>query len=111
MEVVAIQNLKEIVLAGLKSYQALAEAKKNDGKIDLKDLALILPVVPHYIDAIQGAGEVGAELKDLSTEEAAELVSLISQEIGVAVSPELHVKIEKILLAVKANYEAVRAFV
>lgn len=110
MEAQGTQNIKDIVVAGCKVYKAVHEAKVNDGKIDLADAHLLMPVIPALIDAIKDAKLVVPEFKDLSTEEAAELISAVKGEIS-GTDEEVTKKVLYVLLALKANYEAVRAFV
>ncbi len=104
-----IQNLKEIVVAGMKSFGVVVQAKKNDGKIDMNDLPLLFQLVPFYQVAIEDADQAIPEMKDLSPEEASELVAAVVAELG-GVEADVAIKIEKVLLALKANYEAVKAF-
>lgn len=106
---VGIQNIKEVVIAGMKTFGAIKEAKVNDGKIDLKDAGLLLPLVDDYIKAIDGIGNVVPEGRDLSSEEMAELVALVAADLGS--DPALQNKVTKVLLALKANYEAVKALI
>lgn len=105
---VDIHNTKEIVVAGMKSFQMIQVAKA-DGKIDLADLPLLFQMLPVYQAALADAEQVIPEMKDLSAEEAAELVNAVVAELG-GVHEDVKVKIEKVLLALKANYEAVKAF-
>jgi len=103
------KNLTEVVIMGLKSYGALSEAKKNDGKIDFKDIYLVPGLIPYFTNALEGVDQVVPEAKDLSVEEMAKLVTDVMADLG-GVEADMKIKIEKVLLALKANYEAVKAF-
>jgi len=55
--------------------ESLAEAKKNDGKIDLAEWAKAgLANVPSGFSAIKGADQIDDELKDLDDEEKNKLI-------------------------------------
>lgn len=109
-EKLGIENVKDLVVAGVKTYEALAAAKKDDGKINMADLPKIFPLLPAYMAALTSLDQVMPELKDFSADEASQLLTYVASELGAQVSPELSNKIEKVLLAIKADYEAVRAF-
>ena len=108
-EVVGVKNIKEVVVAGAKIYGTIAEAKRNDGKIDLKDVFLLMPLIQPVSDAVADINQVIPEFKDLSVAEAGELTAAVMAELGM-VEEKAKMQIEKVLLALKANYEAVKAF-
>lgn len=105
-----MQNIKEIVVAGCKIYKAIHEAKVNDGKIDFADLGLLMPLIPSIGAAIKDANLVIPEAKDLTSEEMLELIGAVKAEIS-GTDGDVVNKILVVLLALKANYEAVKAFV
>lgn len=107
---IGIENLKAEVLAGLKTYKAIVAARA-DGKIDANDLGLVLGLVPDYLKAIQGIPSVIPEFKDLSVAESEELIAFCMAGLGETVSPLWINRISKVVAAVKADYEAVRAFI
>jgi hypothetical protein len=57
------------------------DAAAKDGKIDFADLPLLIGIVPKIQPAIDGSGLIPKELGDLSSAEAAELISQISVEL------------------------------
>lgn len=104
-----IKNLKEVVVAGCKGFEAYAQAKK-DGKIDGSDLLYLIPLAQAMGPAVQDISLVPAEALDLSKPELAELVQTVMAEC-----PELQgvgqalVRIEAVmnlLLAAKDCYLA-----
>lgn len=109
-EVKGVKNLKELVVFGAKVFNGISEAKKSDGKIDLKDAYLLMGLFQPAIDAINEIGEVVPEFKDLSVEEAGELTAAIVAELGM-VEEKAKIQVEKSLLAIKAIYEAIKSFV
>lgn len=108
-QVLGNQNLKEVISAACKVFNAVSEAKKNDGKIDLKDIYLLVALVPNIQVAVENVDQVVPEAKDLSVEEMADLVAVISADLG-GLDADTKNKVEKVLLALKANYEAIKAF-
>jgi hypothetical protein len=108
-ELKGIQNIKEVVVVGGKIFGAVAEAQKNNGKFGMEDLYLLMGLIAPAQAALADIGEVIPEAKDLSVEEMAELVGLVGAQIG-GLDEKTQVKIEKVLMAIKANYEAVKAF-
>lgn len=71
-----IHNIKEVVALVIASVDAVKEAKA-DGKIGLEDLALLMKLLPVVGPAVDGAGDIPAELSDLSAEEVAEVAAYI----------------------------------
>lgn len=106
-----IKETAEAVIAALSVFDAVSKAKKNDGKIDFNDLGLLIPVLPKVGAALDGSDKIVPEMKDLSAEEAGELIQLVAEGLtGGIVSEKLADRIEKVLIALKANYEAFKAF-
>ncbi len=110
-ELIGIEETSNLVVSGIKSYQAIVAAKNNDGKFSWSDLTLLVPVIPDYMKAISGIGGEVAELKDLSADELNQLSQLVATQLGASVDAALMNKIQKVLIAIKADYDAVRAFV
>jgi hypothetical protein len=76
-----IQNTKELVKLVVSGYKVYGQAKA-DGKIDLKDLGLLLALLPDIEAAFKDVSEIPAEVKDLDATEAAELGQFIVSELG-----------------------------
>lgn len=77
-----MKGVKEILelIAGLKEVAKLGKLALKDGKIDLNDLALLSQLLVKQqtlIDALQGLGDVGDEVKDLSLDEAMQLIQAL----------------------------------
>jgi dihydrodipicolinate synthase/N-acetylneuraminate lyase len=77
-----MKGVKEMLelIAGLKEVAKLGKLALKDGKIDLNDLALLSQLLVKQqvmIDALQGLGDVGDEVKDLSLEEAMQLIQAL----------------------------------
>jgi hypothetical protein len=91
-----IASLKSLVSVGA-ALGSVAGATMEDGKVDVKDLALLprlIPVFPALL-AIDFAQAI-PEAKDLSESEALELVALYKAEFDIP-QDDLEVKIETVL--------------
>jgi hypothetical protein len=77
---VGIKETKELLKFGILAKDVFVAAKA-DGKIDLGDLGLVLPLVGPLNGAIQGVGEIPAELADLDEGEFDELVALAKETV------------------------------
>ena len=76
------KGVKELleVIAGLKEVALIGKAALKDGKIDLSDLNLLSQLLLKQqvlIAAFDGLGEVGAEVKDISLDEAMALIKAL----------------------------------
>jgi hypothetical protein len=94
--VMDIASLKSLVSVGA-ALGSVAGATMEDGKVDVKDLALLprlIPVFPALL-AIDFA-QVVPEAKDLSEAEALELVALYKAEFDIP-QDDVEVKIETVL--------------
>ena len=94
--VMDIASLKSLVSVGA-ALGSVAGATMEDGKVDVKDLALLprlIPVFPALL-AIDFAQAI-PEAKDLSESEALELVALYKAEFDIP-QDDLEVKIETVL--------------
>lgn len=74
-----LKELLDLALAGVESGVKMAE----DGKFDVMDLAHIWPTVQAAPAAFAGVGQIPAELKDLDSSEAAELVAHVVAKLAV----------------------------
>lgn len=71
-----IKNTAEVLDFSLHVVQAIAKAKSDDGKIDLADVfSIALGSASEAVQAVIGAKEIPAELKDLDLDEAKVLVA------------------------------------
>lgn len=83
-EVKSIKETKEL-FAGLGLVAKEVKGALADGKLDLSDLKFVLDLGKEHqvlVDAVQGVGEVPAELKDLDKEELLEIIMLVYKEIA-----------------------------
>jgi hypothetical protein len=74
-----VKELLELV-AGLKEVALIGKQALKDGKIDLNDLALLSQLLVKQqvlVAAFEGLGEVGAEVKDVSLDEAMLLIKAL----------------------------------
>lgn len=76
-----IKESKEILVFLAKVGESI-KASLVDGKFDLSDVANFYPVLGAILPAVQGIGEIPAEIKDLSVEEGLELVGIVVAELG-----------------------------
>ena len=77
-----MKGVKEILelIAGLKEVAKLGKLALKDGKINLEDLALLSQLLVKQqvlVAALDGLGELGAEVKDLSLDEAVQLIQAL----------------------------------
>lgn len=81
----------------------VAVKASEDGKVDLADLPLLFNIIPEVGPAFQGVDKIPAELADLTTEEASELVTHVAARLLVT---DAHAKavIDAALKAAVANY-------
>jgi hypothetical protein len=76
---VDIKNLLE-VLKGLELVAGVAGHVAADGKVNLADLPKLLPLVQNHqvlLDAVKGADEIKAEIKDLDALEITQVIQSI----------------------------------
>jgi hypothetical protein len=74
-----VKELLELV-AGLKEVALIGKQALKDGKIDLSDLSLLSQLLVKQqvlVAAFEGLGEVGAEVKDVSLDEAMLLIKAL----------------------------------
>ncbi|MBX3017984.1 MAG: hypothetical protein KF767_08850 [Bdellovibrionaceae bacterium] len=78
-EAKGIKELKEL-LEGLALLGVAGKKIMADGKVNLADLPVVIGLVQDasvLTAAVQGTNEIPAEVKDLSAEEAQELLGLV----------------------------------
>lgn len=86
MEQKGIKEIKELI-EGLAVVQQVGKEIMADGKVDFSDTMVVLKYkdsLSVLIAAGQGVGEIGAEIKDLSGEEAIELIQLLVAKLKAA---------------------------
>lgn len=106
-----IKNTKEMLKLGADMANVLKQAKENDGKVDLKDLPLVIGLAGSFGPALDDANLVVPELKDLQGDEGKELLEYLGKELdGTFTDKELLKKISAALAWGVATAELVKAF-
>jgi hypothetical protein len=100
MEKIGIKNTKEALILLFTIAEVIKEAKSNNGKIDMLDLPLFMKVLPVLSPALNDAGQIVKELKDLDSQESKELQDEILLKFGKLVEKEKLV--EQVGLGLKA---------
>jgi hypothetical protein len=72
-----IKETKELISFGMSLVGAAYTAKTNDGVIDGKDMALLVPPLMELPAAIEGAAQAMPELGELDEAEAIEIRDLV----------------------------------
>jgi hypothetical protein len=101
-----VKELKEMIDLALAGVDVGIKASA-DGKVDVQDLSLLLSLIPLAGPAIDGVGEIPAELSDLSADEAAEVVAHIMAKLSLGNGKAIRVA-EKALKAALAVYMLVQ---
>ena len=83
-EKLGIKELKELVNFGLKLGEAVDKSLADDGKLTLTDAPNLYPAVMAAGPGVMGISSVYAELKDLDSEEAQELVQYVKDEFDLS---------------------------
>lgn len=109
-ELVGIEGLKAEVDFGFAVFSAFQGAKAG-GKIGVENLGLLLTLVAPAQKAFEARLSLGAEVKDLSVEEAGQLANHVAVKLGVVNDAALVAKITAVMKAMQANYAAYKAFV
>lgn len=105
-----IQNALEVVQFGVALAKAIDEAKKNDGKVDAKDLHLLMPVVPLIVPMVKDVDQVPKELGDLDETELQILLDEAGKILSETNNAKLIVKVKAALKFAHASYELYAAF-
>lgn len=87
------KNLKEVLDFAMSLHMAY-EAANADGKIDLMDAGLLTQPVMKLIPAIEEIKKVGEEVKNLSSEDRAEMEQWLKATYDIA-DDKLEMKVEK----------------
>jgi len=88
-----LENIKKVLAFSFSLAKAI-DLARADGKIDYTDVQYLLAPAMKVVDAVAGAKQALAEIKDLSVEERAQLDAYIKAEFDIS-DDELEVKIEK----------------
>ena len=91
-EKLGIKETKEMLALGFALGKAIKEAKANDGKVNAADLMLLMGVIPAMGPAMDKIDMIPAEIKDIDTEEAKELLQYAGEQVGEMLSEEELVK-------------------
>lgn len=78
-----IQNTLEVIELGIALGGAFKSAQADDGKVNAKDIAHLITVVPKIGPAVSDISEVPAELKDLDAGELQEVIDHVQELVGV----------------------------
>lgn len=81
---------------------SVGKQAKADGKVDLNDLGLLLQLVPLIGPAVQDLSDIPAELKDLSTDEAAALIAHVGGKLSLGSAHAEKVATEALKLVAQA---------
>ena len=76
-----IKNTKELIKLAADLASVLKQAKENDGKIDLKDLPLVIGLSNSFGPAIDDANLALEEIRDLDSDEVKELINYLGSEL------------------------------
>lgn len=104
-----IKDVVELIQLGAAVSVAVENAKKDDGKIDLRDLPHLLPVIPFIGPAVENVDQVLKQLGDVDDEEFAKLSGELAKISIIGSKPEVLAVVSAVLSALKANYEAYKA--
>lgn len=108
-ESIGIQNALEVVQFGVALAKAIEDAKKDDGKIDLKDIGKLFPVAPLVVPMINGIDQVPKELGDLDQAELEVLMSEAAKILGGSGAKTV-LRVKAALKFASAGYELYEAF-
>lgn len=82
MEQKGVKELLEVVDCCVSMVNAGVMVAK-DKKISFDDLTVLFMVVPKLVPAIEGVKEIPAEIKDMSTAEAAAVVAEVGAKLAI----------------------------
>lgn len=102
-----ITELKEVVDFAIDAMGAVKEIAA-DGKLGLSDIGAVIKLAKMASPAIQGIDKVPAELKDLSPEEATQLVAHVVAKLAVDDARATKIAEASLKLAI-AGYELAKA--
>jgi hypothetical protein len=79
----SVKELKEVLLLAVRITNGVQLALKDDGKIGLSDAGILFSLLQPTVEAVAGIGELPAEIADFQSEEAVELLAMVSAELAV----------------------------
>lgn len=85
---IGIKETKEMLVFLFMLGKVVKESKENDGKIDYMDAMLLMKILPSMGPAIEDAGKIVEEIKDIDGDEANELIAYLGTEVGLVVGKE-----------------------
>jgi len=75
-----ITTTKTLVVTLAQLASAVLEAKK-DGKVDVKDIGLLMPILPNLFTVLENYEQIPTELTDLTKEEANEIITALKANL------------------------------
>lgn len=109
MAKLGIKETKELLKFGFAVPKAIKKAQE-DGKVDLFDAGLLIPVLSVAPEAFEGIQLVIAELADLDEAEWAELKEIAKAEVGELGDEKLVAIVVQALTAAQQVYALVKLF-
>lgn len=106
-EKAGVQEFKQCIDLTL-AVVALGLDVAKDGKVGLDDLGSVVKVLPFIAPAVEGMGQIPAELWDLSGEEVSELVSHVVVTLAVD-DVKAKLILEKSLKVLASGFELFKA--
>ena len=103
-----IESLKVVLHAGA-ALEKMVVAAKADGKIDMNDFPYLMAAFPALMPLAGAYNNVLPELKDLSTEEAAQLIAYAMAEFTIG-DEKAKAFVEATLHFAAAGYEYYKAY-
>lgn len=102
-----MKDLKELLNLILDGVAAGIKAT-SDGKIAIEDAALLLTLIPDLVPAVEGIGNIPAEVASMTEEDAANVVAFVSAKLSLN---DDHAKkiVDASLKAAVAAYSLVKA--
>lgn len=104
-----IVNTKTLVVTLAQLASAVLEAKK-DGKVDVKDIGLLMPILPNLFSVLENYDQIPEELTDLTKEEKDEIVVALKANLVIGENEdEIEMLIQETLDAAWHIYQVVVA--
>ncbi len=103
-----IKEIKELVKFVIEFGEAI-DLAMADKKFEMSELSLLIAPLMQVGPAFEGLDKIGGELKDLSEEEAAELVAYVRDELELS-NDKIEFVIEKALELGVTIYEFIKLF-
>lgn len=108
-KIMDIVNTKTLVVTLAQLASAVLEAKK-DGKVDVKDIGLLMPILPNLFSVLENYDQIPEELTDLTKEEKDEIVVALKANLVIGENEdEIEMLIQETLDAAWHIYQVVVA--